>query len=209
MTEPKRSGRTAAFSLLLIVCALILPIPGRQARAGPSAFSDLVDGYLDWFALNHPSIAAGNGLHRHDDRLEYFSAHAVRREIAELKRWRERLRAIDAGSLPADERVDHRILGGIIDGWLLDLETVQTFRRNPMVYAAALADGVHNLMNMESSPPETRMRRIIAKLEGVESLLAAARQNVLDPPRILAERGLAMFRGASTMLRATAPASCV
>jgi uncharacterized protein (DUF885 family) len=201
MTEPKRSIWTAACAILLIVCVHFLAIPGREVRAGQASFSTLVDSYLDWFALHHPSIAAGNGLHQHDDRLEDFSAPAVRREIADLKRWRERLRAINAASLPADERVDHRILEGIIDGWLLDLETVQTWRRNPMVYATAITDGVHNLMNMESSPTEARMCRIIAKLKGVDSLLAAARQNVVNPPRILAERGLAMFRGASTMLR--------
>ena len=36
-----------------------------------------------------------------------------------------------------------------------------------MVYAAALTDGVHNLMTMESDPAPVRMRRIIAKLRHV------------------------------------------
>ena len=190
-----------SFRLILIVIAAAIAYAG----APPRTFSALVDDYLDWFAQRHPSIAAGNGLHQQDDRLEDFSAAAIGREIADLKKWRDRIRSIDPQRLSPDERVDHRILAGIIDGWLLDLETVQTWHRNPMVYAAAITDGVHNLMTMESSPPATRMRNIVAKLKGVDRLLAAARQNVSNPPRILAERGAAMFRGAAALLRHDLP----
>jgi hypothetical protein len=35
-----------------------------------SAFTALVDECVDQFAAHHPSIAAGNGLHQADERLE-------------------------------------------------------------------------------------------------------------------------------------------
>ena len=66
--------------------------------------------------------------------------------------------------LSPDQRVDQRILDGIIDGWLLEQETLQNWRRNPMLYASAISDGVHNLMTMEYAPAPVRMRRIISKL---------------------------------------------
>ena len=50
-----------------------------------------------------------------------------------------------------------------------------------MIYASAVADGVHNLMTMESSPADVRARRIIAKLAGVPALLAAAASNLARP----------------------------
>jgi hypothetical protein len=40
-----------------------------------------------------------------------------------------------------------------------------------MLYASALADGVHNLMTMASDPAPVRMRRIIAKLGQVPALI--------------------------------------
>src|SRR3970040_1913367 len=40
-------------------------------------FSGFVDRYLDDFARRHPSIAAGNGLHQHDDMPEDFPGHAT------------------------------------------------------------------------------------------------------------------------------------
>ncbi len=153
----------------------------------------------------NPSIAAGNGLHQHDDTLEDFSAAGVAGQIATWRQLRTSLQAIPLEGLTPDERVDHRIMAGLIDGWLLDLETVKSWQKNLMVYASAVSSGVHNLMTMESSPADVRARRIIAKVAGVPALLAAADANLTDPPRVMAERGVRMFRGAAGMLRADVP----
>lgn len=178
------------------------PKPESRPSAG---FTEFVDRYLDDFASRHPSIAGGNGLHQHDDLLDDYSAAAIAREIAALKQDRETLRAFPAAQLTADERVDQKILDGIIDGWLLEQETLQNWKRNPMLYASALSDGVHNLMTMENAPADVRMRRVISKLSAVPKLLDAARTNITNPPRIFAERGVGMMRGAAAMLGADLP----
>jgi uncharacterized protein (DUF885 family) len=165
----------------------------------------LVDEYLDQFTRRHPSIAAGNGLHRHDDALEDFSAGAIASEVTWLRAYRARLETLDPAPLSMDERVDRRILLGIVDGWLLDLESVRTWTRNPMIYAAAISDGVHNLMTMESAPAVERMAQAASKLRAVPRLIADARDNVRTPPRVFVERGIVMLRGASNLLTADLP----
>ena len=183
-------------SILLLLTTISLAC---QRDPAPT-FSEFVDRYLDDFASRHPSIAAGNGLHQHDDLLDDYSAAGISSEIAALKRDAETLAAFDTTTLTPDERVDRLILLGIIDGWLLEQETLQNWKRNPMLYASALSDGVHNLMAMESDPAPVRMRRIISKLAEVPDLLTAARANLANPPRLLAERGAAMMGGAVDML---------
>ena len=184
---------------IALILATLAPIAAiRPARS--AQFARFVDRYLDDFATRHPSIAAGNGLHAHDALLDDFSAPAIRREIAALERDRAELTRFDPATLTPDEQVDRRILLGIIDGWLLEQQTLENWRRNPMLYASALTDGIHNLMTVESDPPMVRMRRIIAKLAQVPTLLAAARANVVNPPRLFAERGATFMRGASEML---------
>lgn len=182
--------------LAILLC---LTIPAACGPERPS-FAGFVDRYLDDFARRHPSIAAGNGLHQHDDLLDDFSSTAIATEIAALKRDAETLAAFDTMALTPDERVDRVILAGIIDGWLLEQETLRNWRRNPMLYASALSDGVHNLMAMESDPAPVRMRRIISKLGQVPGFLTVARDNLDNPPRLLAERGAVMMRGAVEML---------
>jgi hypothetical protein len=190
------------FRLLRLVFALLCltTVLTSCRQESPLTFAEFVDRYLDDFARRHPSIAAGNGLHQHDDRLDDFTAPGIAEEVAALKRDAATLAAFDTAALTPDERVDRLILAGIIDGWLLEQETLQNWKRNPMLYASALSDGVHNLMAMESDPAPVRMRRIISKLGGVFALLNAGRVNLDNPPRLLAERGVVMMRGAVGML---------
>ena len=176
-----------------------------QQRPPLPTFTGLVDEYLDQFARRHPSIAAGNGLHAHDDALEDFSAEAIAAEVTWQREYRSRLDAIDPAPLSADERVDRRILLGVVDGWLLDLDAVRTWTRNPMIYASAISDGVHNLMTMESAPAAQRMALAASKLGAVPRLLSSARENVRTPPRVFVERGITMLHGASDLLARDLP----
>ena len=185
---------------LVVAAAVPATPPAAQPARTPATFAAFVDQYLNDFARRHPSIAAGNGIHDFDGTLDDFSAAAMQQEITALKRDRAMLNAFKPAQLTADERVDQKILDGVIDGWLLEQETLQNWRRNPMVYASALSDGVHNLMTMDNAPAPVRMRRIISKLASVPQLIAAARANVTNPPKLFAERGVVMFKGASGLL---------
>jgi len=199
--EPSAFTRTTVAAVLFAgAAACATPACGGTGGTKPSAFPALVDAYLEHFSMLHPSIAAGNGLHAHDDALEDFSAGTIASEVAWLRGVGRELDAIDPATLTADERVDRRILRGVVDGWLLDLDTVKTWTRNPMIYAAAISDGVHDLMTMASSPAASRRNQAVAKLAGVPRLLAAARANVQDPPRVFVERGVVMFKGVADML---------
>src|SRR5436190_5327045 len=197
-----------AFGPMLFAIAFCLacdrvPASSRATRA--PQFAALVDEYLDQFARRHPSIAAGNGIHAHDGELEDFSAPAIASEIDWLRGFRRRIDAVDPVALTPDERVDRRILQGVIDGWLLDLATIRTWSRNPMIYASAISDGVHNLMTMESSPTASRARQATTKLTGVRRLLAAARENIRTPPRVFVSRAIVMFRGAADLMASDLP----
>src|SRR5258705_1851662 len=55
-------------------------------------------------------------------------------------------------------------------------------------------------MTMESSPAEARLKQVVAKLQHVPRLLASARENVRNPPRVFVERAVLMFHGASDLL---------
>ena len=202
MVDILKSVRRRLRIMLSTVCAVIV-IGLLLAGAAPQTqtpFAVVVDEYLDKFAAFHPSIAAGNGLHAHDGQLEDFSAASIAAEVKWLQAMKQSLNRLDVSRLTPDERVDHRILLGIVDGWLLDLDTVRTWTRNPMIYATALSDGVHNLMTMESSPAPERIRQVTTKIRAVPALLAAARANIRQPPRVFVERAAVMFRGVADLL---------
>src|SRR5438093_31892 len=150
----RRRMQMGVCTLRIVRGAAVAAALSAAGCGNPISFAAVVDDYLDQFARRHPSIAAGNGIHAHDDQLEDFSPASIKEEIEWLRSVRRTLDAMDPSPLSADERVDRRILQGVVDGWLLDLDTARTWSRNPMIYASAISDGVHNLMRMESSPAE-------------------------------------------------------
>jgi hypothetical protein len=192
----------AAYSMTLTVVANV-PSPARVT------FASFVDGYLDHFGGFHPSIAAGNGLHRHDGELEDFSAASIAKELRWLHATRNALDTFDDRSLTPDEQVDRRILNGIVDGWILDLEVVRNWQRNPMIYIAALSDGLHDLITMESDSAEVRMRHVLAKLRALPALLSAARTNIRTPPREFVEGAIGMLGGVADLLSHDLPLAFV
>jgi uncharacterized protein (DUF885 family) len=191
--------------LAITLCVACDRAPATRTATPPPPFAALVDEYLDQFARRHPSIAAGNGIHVHDGELEDFSAGAIASEVEWLRAFRRRLDAVDPTPLTPDERVDRRILQGVIDGWLLDLDTIRTWTRNPMIYASAISDGVHNLMTMASSPAASRAKQATTKLAAVPRLLASARENLRNPPRVFVSRAVVMFHGVADLIARDLP----
>ena len=199
MSLPSPVRRISCIALALI-CGSCSP-QKKSDRVAAHLFSEFVTRYLDGFARHHPSIAAGNGLHMHDDALEDFTRAGIDQELAWYRAVHDTLRKMDTVEFNPDEVVDRQILLGIMDGWLLELATAKNWQRNPMLYASAISDGVHNLMTMESDSAPARMRNIIAKLGHTGELLQAESDNLQKPPVLLVRRGIEMFRGASEMLR--------
>jgi hypothetical protein len=60
-------------------------------------------------------------------------------------------------------------------------------------------------MTMESSPAASRARQATTKLTGVRRLLAAARENLRNPPRVFVSRAIVMFRGAADLMARDLP----
>jgi uncharacterized protein (DUF885 family) len=184
-----------------------LSLLAAPALGAARAFDTQVDAFLEQFARYHPSIAAGNGLHAQDARLEDYSQGAISHELRWLRRAGRELDELDDVQLTPDQSVDRRILRGIVDGWVLDLEIVRTWQHNPMVYVVPLSDGLHNLITMESADAATRMTQVTSKLRGLPALLQAARENVRQPPRVFVERALDMLGGVSDLLEHDLPAA--
>src|ERR1043165_6100037 len=91
--------------LYLARLAVFLGPPPTRPPSQSADFARFVDRYLDDFAKRHPSIAAGNGIHDHDDRLDDFSAAGIATEVSALERDAAQLRAFDPKRLTPDERV--------------------------------------------------------------------------------------------------------
>ena len=106
--------------------------------------------------------------------------------------------------MSADEAIDAEILEARINAELLDLETLGTWRTNPMTYVGLPGGSIDGLLKRNFAPPAERLRSVIARLKGVPPLLEAMRENVQNPPHEFTDLALRIARGSVGFFRQTA-----
>ena len=162
--------------------------------------SQFVDQYFDAYLEWNPSSATSFGFHQYDDRLEDYSAAAFQKRIGKLKQLQSRIASLPATRTP-DEAIDAEILDDQIRAELLDLETLQTWRHNPMNYVSLPGGAIDNLMKRNFAPPVERLRSVTSRLKGVPAMIAAMKQNVQNPAHEFTDLAFRIARGSVGFFR--------
>jgi uncharacterized protein (DUF885 family) len=82
---------------------------------------------------------------------------------------------------------DLDIVKSNINSQLLTLETIRPWEKNADTYSSTCANAAFVLMERKFASPDDRLRSLIAREKQMPALLAAARQNLNNPPRIFTE----------------------
>ena len=127
---------------LVIQLSLLSSSAGAGTAAAPSpqtqaAFHQLVDKYFDFYFQFHPSQATEAGFHQYDGKLEDFSRSAVEAEIAGLETFQKQFGGIQGSELTEDSAGDLEILTSSIQARLLELQSIQMWRKDPDLYTSA------------------------------------------------------------------------
>lgn len=184
---------------------LALGAAGRSSARGAdsSPFAGFVDDYFQAEFEASPSRGTAAGLHQYDDRLEDGSAEAVKKRVRGLKSLQGRLDKLRAGPLTAGEAIDAEVLDGQIKAELLELDTLQTWRHNPMGYVAGPAESIDALMKRDFAPAGTRLRSVIARLKASPAMFEALRANVVNPPKEFTDLAIQMGQGSIGFFKET------
>src|SRR6185369_5805967 len=91
--------------------------------------------------------------------------------------------------------MDAVILDHAIQAELLERETIQSHRRNPMFYLGPPAGGIDLLMKRTFAPPAERLKSIIGRLKAAPPLIDAMKANMRNPPKEFADLGLIVAKG--------------
>ena len=168
-------------------------------------FHHFVDDYLAYLHEVHPTGAALDGVHTHDDLLEDFSRLGVDQHTRALSGFSRRLHDINANDLTAVEKAEQPMVEANIQSRMFELEQIRTWERNPQLYADTLCSSLAaQVVFTHASLPE-RARRVLSKLRQTGRLVQAARDNIKDPPGIFLKVGLETFRGALNFIEKDLP----
>ena len=168
--------------------------------AGEDPFAEFSRRYLDWYFAAHPVRATRLGVHDHDHALPTMDRRGIERLIAESHAWLTELQSIDPDRLESNASFDYRILDHAIRAELLELEEIEGWRHNPLLYNRAIADGVASLVERDFAPLVGRIENLIERLDALPGVIAAAKQNLEGVPRLWAELSARSSRATAAYL---------
>ncbi|MEO7271832.1 MAG: DUF885 family protein, partial [Vicinamibacterales bacterium] len=154
-----------------------------------------VDEYLAYLYEVHPTTAAFDGVHLHDDLVEDLGRQAIDGQVRALGGFARRLAAIDPTRLTDTERLERPALESNIRARVFELEQVRTWEKSIQYYAEVLATSIAGQVLFDYAPLAERARRVHSKLRQVPRLMQSARDNIKDPPGIYLKIGLESLRG--------------
>jgi Bacterial protein of unknown function (DUF885) len=161
-----------------------------------TTLSDRVAVFFDEYLRLDPVSATSIGDHRFDDRWPDMTDAGRAERLAFVERWTAELRALDPADLSGDDTADRDVLLGELDaGRFRDTELLEE-RWDPLSWIYLLGGGLFPLLSREFAPLAERLASAAGRLEGMESLLDAARGQLVGT----SDRPVALFH-AETALR--------
>ena len=159
----------------------------------------LTDRFFDeyYFPFN-PTAATSAGIHKYDGQLEDYSKAGVDARVAKLKQFEA-----EFAKLPADP--DRDLVLSTIRAGLLEYQTVRNWERNPDVYSSGITGSAFNIMSRTFAPPEARLRSLIERERKMPQVLAAARVNLKNPPKIYTEIAIQQMPGMVSFFQKDVP----
>ena len=148
------------------------------------------------YCAAHPAEATMLGNHEHDGQLEDLSRSASDRRRAELRRLLAQLEGLTGLSTAAS--VDREVLCTESSRELFALEELDepswdALRHNP-------GTALYALIVQDFAPLPDRLTSIADRLRAVPDYLAAARQRLVDPPRLHLETAIGQLSGTHALI---------
>ncbi len=163
--------------------------------------SAFVDEYYDSAFAWSPSAGTAAGFHQYDKQSEDRSAAAYQKRIATLEAQKLRVEAFQPAVLKPQEATDLQVLRNSIDAELLDLKTLETWKRNPIDYVGSSGNAVDLIMKREFAPAKERLQAVTARLAGAPALVAAMQANVQNPPKEFTDLAIRVASGSVGFLK--------
>src|SRR6266516_7225181 len=187
--------RFVRITIVLLLTTLLCACQPQQKPPEGTPMSSFVDDYFNALCQWSPTFGTSVGLHQYDSKMEDFSAASFSRRIEEVKGFHRRRAGLRTGEMKPEDRIDAEILDGQIQAELLDLETLQTWRKNPMNYVGLPGSAIDGLMKRNFAPPAERLRSVIARLRKVGDVLAQMKQNMMTPPKEFTDLAIRISQG--------------
>jgi len=178
------------------------------SRDRTAEWNALVDEYLEKVYFPQDPIGATvAGIHRYDTELGAYSKKEIAQQIRSLHEYEARVENFPKGGISPVAAADRGILLGQIRSRLLTLEALRPREKNPDIYPSGAANGVYVLMVRKFAPADERLRSVVEREKKIPAVLAVAKENLDDPPKVFTEIALEQLPGTIAFFEKDVPAA--
>jgi uncharacterized protein (DUF885 family) len=142
-------------------------------------------------------MATGLGDHRYDDKLDDLSAEARAANVARTKTILADLpKKITYDKLTRASQIDFEIFKHDLERSVWLAENTKPFEEDPRVYSQYVSDSVYLLLTQSTLPKEKNVKNATGRIAALPKIVAAAKANLRNPPRVHTETAIRQNRGA-------------
>lgn len=176
----------------VVIYALLIAIyPAFSLASADQQFNKLTNTYFNqiYFPYN-PTQAVMLGLHQYDNQLEDYSKESHIQYSGKLKQIEAKIRALNAKTLSQTARDDRELILNHIQSQLLSIDKIRSWQKNPDEYSSGIANAAFVIIERPYKPLDERLQSLIIREQKMPAILAAARKNLVNPPKIYTEIAL-------------------
>ncbi|MGZ8900624.1 MAG: DUF885 domain-containing protein, partial [Limisphaerales bacterium] len=183
-------------ALLAVFLATLLCASNSWAATEDESLERFFKEYLeDRFRLQ-PMDATRLGDHRFDHLLDDLAPEALKRQRDFTRNVLKLLpQEVDYKKLTRDGQIDFEILRHELETALWLDENAKPFATNPRIYNEYISDSVFQLLVQSPLPKETNVSNAISRISQIPKVIAAARQNLKNPPKVVLETAIRQNQG--------------
>jgi uncharacterized protein (DUF885 family) len=186
-----------AIALLFIFIAQPLAESGGNSPNEDARLERLFKEYLDVEFQHRPLEATRLGDHRFDDLLDDVSRKARAANTARTRKMLVVLpERIDYKKLSRAGQIDYKIWQHELQRQLWLAENTDPFANDPRVYNDYISESVYALFAQSTQPMAINVRNGTARIAAIPRVVAAAKENLKNPPRVMTETAIKQNRGA-------------
>jgi uncharacterized protein (DUF885 family) len=183
--------------LLVLVAGVLTLSPSRATEDEDTRLTTFFKAYLEEEFRQRPLEATRLGDHRFDHLVDDLSPKSragwterTRRVLADLPK------QIDYRKLSRSAQIDYEILEHHLKRTVWLAENTRPFEEDPRVYNDYLSDSVYLLLTQSTLTKAANVKNGAARMAFIPKVVAAARESLRNPPRVLVETAIRQNRGA-------------
>ncbi|MEZ5426001.1 MAG: DUF885 domain-containing protein [Pyrinomonadaceae bacterium] len=171
----------------------------QKENTADSRFESLANEYIAELIKNNPEWATRLGDHQSDGRLNDYSLEGVQKDRERTEKYLEKLNQIPFDKLSRVNNVDARILRHALEYNLFQTDVLRDYEWNPMSYNVGGA--INSLISRDFGPLKDRLMNAKSRLEGIPEVIAAAKANLKNPPKVYTQTAILQNKGVINLIR--------